>query len=84
MVKGFESLGTNIRVQDSTVLDESKALARAQLLRYRRRLGTLTPDQELQIEEFVISTVAKFSLLMRSIMEALIENSKTKTAKTKM
>jgi hypothetical protein len=38
----------------------------------------LTHDQELQIENLLISTVTKISLVTGSIMEALAENHLTK------
>ena len=51
-----------------------------QLRRFKRRLGTLTLDQELQIENLLFSTVAKISLVAQTVMEALVENSPTKSA----
>jgi hypothetical protein len=52
----------------------AKKIARAQLLRFRRRLGSLTRDQELQIEALLISTVMKISLVTERMMEALAKN----------
>jgi len=45
-------------------LAEPNDIARTQLQRFRRRLGTLTPDQELQIENLLISTAAKTSSMV--------------------
>ena len=45
-------------------LVEPNDIARTQLQRFRRRLGTLTPDQELQIENLLISTAAKISAMV--------------------
>jgi hypothetical protein len=53
---------------------DAKEVARAQLLRFRRRLGSLTHDQELQIEELVISTVMKISLVTERAMKTLAKN----------
>jgi hypothetical protein len=49
-------------------LVEPNDIARTQLQRFRRRLGTLTPDQELQIENLLISTAAKISAMVTSKM----------------
>ena len=45
-------------------LVEPNDIARTQLQRFRRRLGTLTPDQELQIENLLISVAAKISAIV--------------------
>jgi hypothetical protein len=74
VVKNFESAGVNVREETKAAND----IARAQLVRYRRRLGRLTRDQELQIENLLISTVTKISLVTGSVMEALAENHPTK------
>ena len=68
----------NIRDETKTALTDANEIARAQLLRFRSRLGTLSHDQELQIEDLLISTVAKISLMTRGVMEALADNSPTK------
>jgi hypothetical protein len=64
----------NVRETTEAAPIDAKEIARAQLLRFRRRLGSLTPDQELQIEELVISTVMKISLVTERVMEALAKN----------
>ena len=64
----------NVREIPAAAPIDAKEIARAQLLRFRRRLGSLTHDQELQIEELVISTVGKISLVTKSVMEALAKN----------
>ncbi|HSE24919.1 MAG TPA: hypothetical protein VLB68_24880, partial [Pyrinomonadaceae bacterium] len=46
-------------------------IARMQLVRFRRRLGTLTLDQELQIEDLLISTVTKISSITGRLLESL-------------
>ena len=45
-------------------LVEPNDIVRTQLQRFRRRLGTLTPDQELEIENLLISTAAKISAMV--------------------
>jgi hypothetical protein len=65
----------NVRDITEAAPVDAKAIARVQLLRFKRRLGSLTPDQELQIEELVISTVMKISLVTEKVMEALAKNS---------
>ena len=47
-------------------LVEPNDIVRTQLQRFRRRLGTLTPDQELEIENLLISTAAKISAMVTS------------------
>jgi hypothetical protein len=77
VVKKFESLGANVRAKDKAIFGDPNDIARTELKRFRRRLGTLTHDQELQIENLLISTVAQVSLVTRRVMEALVENSQT-------
>ena len=64
----------NVREITEAAPMDAKEIARAQLLRFRRRLGSLTDDQELQIEELVISTVIKISLETERVMQALAKN----------
>ena len=59
MVRKLAGLGVNVREETKAALVDANDIARAQLIRFRRRLGTLTHDQELQIEDLLISTVAK-------------------------
>ena len=46
------------------VLRKPEDVARAELARRRRKLGNLTPDQEMKIEALLISTVNKISKLI--------------------
>jgi len=39
------------------------------MARRRRRLGTLTPEQELSIERFLISTVNKISVMALAALD---------------
>jgi len=68
----------NVVEETKALLSDANDVARTQLIRFRRRLGTLTHDQELQIENLLISTVTKISLVTGKLMEALAENSPTK------
>ena len=47
-------------------------IACAEFARWRRRLGPLTPEQEVLIENLVISTANKISLLSGRVMESLL------------
>ena len=78
MVRKFESPGVNVREETKAALSDANDVGRTQLIRFRRRLGRLTHDQELQIENLLISTVTKISLVTGRVMEALAENSPTK------
>jgi hypothetical protein len=48
-------------------------IARAELERWRRRLGPLTHEQEVRIENLVISTAIKISTLTGQVMQTLLE-----------
>jgi hypothetical protein len=63
-----------VREETNAALGDADDIARAQLVRFRRRLGTLTYDQELQIEGLLISTVEKIRLATAKVMEVLAEN----------
>ena len=49
-------------------------IARAELARWRRRLGPLTHEQEVRIENLVIATATKISLLGGQVMQSLLED----------
>ena len=49
-------------------------VARAELARWRCRLGPLTHEQEVRIENLVISTATKISLLGGEVMQSLLED----------
>ena len=80
MVKNLEKHRVNVQSETKAVLTDANQIARAQLLRYRNRLGTLTHDQEQQIEDLLISTVTKISLVSRGVIRALANNSSMKEA----
>jgi hypothetical protein len=58
------------------VLDP-KDIARAELARWRHRLGPLTHEQLQGIENLVMSTAIKISLLGGSFMDSLVAGSVT-------
>jgi hypothetical protein len=49
-------------------------IARAELARWRRRLGPLTHEQEVRIEKLVLSTATKISLMGGQVMQSLLED----------
>ena len=59
VVRQFENHRVNVREQITAPFNDPHEIARTQLVRFRRRLGTLTLDQVLQIEDLLISTVTK-------------------------
>ncbi len=71
VVRKFENHRVNIREQSSATFSDPHHIARAELVRFRRRLGTLTSDQELQIENLLISTVTKISLMTGPLLKSL-------------
>jgi len=52
---------------------DAKDVARAELARWRHRLGRLTPDQEVRVEKFLISTATKVSLMSARVMQSLLD-----------
>jgi hypothetical protein len=48
-------------LQGRTESAEALKVARAQLARRRRQLGELTPEQEIAIENLIVSTTAKIA-----------------------
>ena len=55
-------------VREAT-LQQAKEIARAELARRRRRLGELTPEQELGVENLLMSTVTRISELVERVFE---------------
>ena len=53
---------------------DPKDIARIELARWRRRLGSLTHEQEVRIENLVISTATKISMLGGEVMQSLLED----------
>jgi len=75
VVKNLRGSGLNDGEETKAVLGDARDVARAQFVRFRRRLGTLTPDQELQIENLLISMARKISQVTGRVMGALADNS---------
>ena len=48
------------------------AIARAELARRRRKLGTLTPEQEVAIEDLLFSTAIRVSELVGRALDAIL------------
>jgi len=71
VVREFENHRVNVREQIAAPFSDPHEIARTQLVRFRRRLGTLTLDQELQIEDLLISTVTKISSITGRLLESL-------------
>lgn len=61
----------NVRGQIAPSFSDPHYIARVQLMRFRPRLGTLTRDQELQIDNLLVSTVTKISVMTGRLMESL-------------
>jgi hypothetical protein len=52
-------------------LSEAKDIARAEMARRRRRLGTLTLEQEIEVEHLLMLTVTKVSELAGRVLDSL-------------
>jgi len=78
VVRKSESPGVNVRGQTKTTFSDPNEIARTQLVRFKRRLGALTNEQELQIENLLSSTITKISLMTGRVMESLSEDSRRK------
>ena len=48
-----------LRADRDAALCQAKAIARTELARRRRRLGELTREQEMGVEDLIMSTVTK-------------------------
>lgn len=53
-----------------TSLREAKEIARAEMARRRRHLGKLTREQEIGLENLVMSTVTRISELVERVLES--------------
>ena len=51
-------------------VERDKEIARAEMARRRQRLGTLTREQEIVIEDLLISTVTRISELVERVFES--------------
>src|SRR5262245_34303804 len=52
-------------------LRQAQSIALAELARRRRRLGTLSPEQEIAVENLVVSTATKLSEVAIRVLESL-------------
>ncbi len=66
-----ERADTVSRKRMEVALPDVKEIARAELARRRRRLGKLTPEQEIVIEDLLIQTVTRISKLVERVQETL-------------
>jgi hypothetical protein len=60
-------------LQTKFQLRDPREVAQTELARWRRRLGPLTHEQEVEIEDLVISTATKISLLGGRVLQSLLE-----------
>lgn len=74
MIRKLESPGMRVGEETKAALSDANDVARTQFIRFRRRLGSLTHEQERQIENLLISTVSKISLVTAEVMEAMTKN----------
>lgn len=74
MLREVESPGVRATAETKAALSDANEIARTQLIRFRPRLGSLTHEQERQIENLLISTVSKISLVAAGVMEAMTKN----------
>jgi len=72
----FQSPGLD-RGEECRALREPQDIARAELMRWRRRLGALTHQQEMEVAALLMSTVAKISTVTGRVMKSLNEVSCT-------
>ena len=59
------------RAEREAALREAKAVARAELARRRPRLGELTREQEMGVENLVMSTVTKVLEVAGTMLDSL-------------
>ena len=59
------------REQREAALHQAKNIARAELARRRRRLGELTPEQEIGVENLLMSTVSKILEVAGDVLDSL-------------
>ena len=71
MVREFENHRVNVSERITAPFNDPHEIARTQLVLFRRRLGTLSLDQELQIQDLLVSTVTKISSITSRLLESL-------------
>jgi hypothetical protein len=82
VVRKSENPGVNVLERTASPLSDPNEIARTQFVRFKRRLGALTNEQELQIENLLISTINKISLMTGRVMESLSEDSGRKACRS--
>ena len=55
--------------RSESTLDRAREIARAEMMRRRRRLGNLTQEQESAIETLLLSTVLKASRMIEPVLK---------------
>ena len=78
MLRKLKSPGVTAGEETKAALSDANDIARTQLIRFRRRLGSLIHEQELQIENLLISTVLKSYLMRERVIKAITKNGLTK------
>ena len=66
-----ERFGVGSPVRMEAALKEAKDIARAEMARQRRRLGSLTREQEAEVEHLLMVTVATVSEVARRVLDAM-------------
>lgn len=59
------------RADSDAALREAKAIARAELARRRRQLGELTREQEIGVEDLIMSTVTEVLEIAGTALDSL-------------
>src|SRR5690348_3856860 len=67
-----DQFGVGSRQREKAGLSAAKDIARAEMMRQRGRLGSLTREQEIEIEHLLMSTVNKVSELAGKVLESLL------------
>ena len=60
-----------LQAEKDAALREAKAVARAELARRRPRLGELTREQEMGVEDLIMSTVTKVLEVAGTALDSL-------------
>jgi hypothetical protein len=79
VLRKFKNPGVRAEEETKAALSDGNDIARTQLIRFRRRLGSLTHEPELQIKNLLISTVTKVYLVRERIIKAMIGNGLTES-----
>ena len=55
----MEAITDNVDARFEEIRSEWQGIARAEVLRHRRRLGSLTPEQELEVESVLVQVASQ-------------------------